>query len=181
MKIGIIRHAKVNYRNPFFSTGELFNKGRIDYDSAAVAEAALKIRQEDFPVCYVSSKQRALDTAKAIYPGKIEVTDELVEIPTTALFLLKKNLPSSLRSVIGRIAWFINYSKMPETRKQSNERARKFLTTLLKETHQDVLLITHGFFMQSLRHELRKLGFKGHCPYLPPNAKLYVFEKEVKK
>ena len=178
MKIGIIRHAKVLYHDPFFSTGELFNKGRIDYDSAAVAAAALRIRQEDFPVCYVSSRPRAVATAKAIYPGIPITTDELIEVPTTALFLLKKNLPSALRSVIGRIAWFFNYSKMPETRRQSNERARKFLASLLKETEEDVLLITHGFFMQSLRHELRKLGFKGYCPYLPPNAKLYVFERK---
>jgi len=178
MKIGLIRHAKVLHRDPFFSTGELFNKGRIDYDSAAVGEVALKIRQEDFPQCYVSSRPRAVATAKAIYPGKFIITDELVEVPTMALFLLKKNLPSALRSVIGRIAWFYNDSKMPETRRQSNERARRFLTSLLRETQQDALLITHGFFMQSLRHELKKLGFKGHCPYLPPNAKLYVFQRK---
>ena len=29
-----------------------------------------------------------------------------------------------------------------------------------------------------LVHELRKAGFHGHCPLNPPNAKLYVFERE---
>ncbi|MEO5675900.1 MAG: histidine phosphatase family protein [Chitinophagales bacterium] len=178
MKIGLIRHAKVLCRDPFFSNGELFNMGRKAYDSSAVAEAIIRIRQEDFPVCYVSTRLRAIATAKAIYPGNFITTDELVEVTSTAIFLLKMNLPSSLRSVIGRVGWFFNYHKMPETRFQSNERARKFLTGLITGTHQDTLLVTHGFFMQSLRHELRKLGFKGHCPYFPPNAKLYIFEKK---
>ena len=178
MRIGLIRHAKVLHRDPFFSTGEIFTKGRTDYDAAAIAEATFKIKQEDFPLCYASSRQRAVDTAKAIFPGPFKITDELIEVPTLALFLLKMHLPSALRSVIGRIAWFFNYHKMPETRKQSNERARKFLTHLLAETDQDVLLVTHGFFMQTLRHELRNLGFKGDCPYLPPNTKLYIFERK---
>src|SRR6185503_20842283 len=97
-------------------------------------------------------------------PGTFTITDEIIEVRNSALFLLRIHLPSALRSVIGRIAWFFNYHKMPETKKQSNQRAQKFLTHLLETvTDQNVLLVTHGFFMQSLRHELRKLGFKGHC------------------
>jgi broad specificity phosphatase PhoE len=178
MKIGIIRHGNVLYKDPFFSTGKTFDAGRVAYDAAAISESSIRIRAEDFPLCYVSSKQRTLDTAKLIYPSSFVVSDELIEVRNSALFLLRLHLPSALRSVIGRIAWFFNYHKMPETRIQSNQRAQKFLTALLEIVHdQNVLLVTHGFFMQSLRHELRKLGFKGHCPYFPPNAKLYVFEK----
>ncbi|HYV95463.1 MAG TPA: histidine phosphatase family protein [Chitinophagales bacterium] len=178
MKVGIIRHGNVLYRDPFFSTGKTFDAGRVAYDAAAIAKTTLKIMAEDFPVCYVSSKQRAIDTANLIYPGTFMITDEIIEVRNSALFLLKIHLPSALRSVIGRIAWFFNYHKMPETRMQSNQRAQKFLAHLVETTEQNVLLVTHGFFMQSLRHELRKLGFKGHCPYLPPNATLYVFEKK---
>lgn len=178
MKIGIIRHGNVLYRDPFFSTGKTFDSGRTAYDAAAIEETTLKIMDGDFPVCYVSSKQRAIDTAKLIYPGTFTITDEIIEVRNSALFLLRIHLPSALRSVIGRIAWFFNYHKMPETRIQSNERAQKFLTYLVATTQQNVLLVTHGFFMQSLRHELRKMGFKGHLPYLPPNAKLYIFEKK---
>jgi len=177
MKIGLIRHGNVLYHDPFFTTGKMFDQGRVAYDSAAIAESAIRISAEDFPVCYSSSKQRAMDTAKLIYPGLFVVTDEIIEVPNSALFLLRIHLPSALRSVIGRIAWFFNYHKMPETRIQSNERAQKFLTHVVETTQENVLLVTHGFFMQSLRHELRKMGFKGHCPYFPPNAKLYVFEK----
>ncbi len=178
MKIGIIRHGNVLYRDPFFSTGKMFNAGRVAYDTAQIGKSALKIRLEDFPECYVSSKQRAIDTAKLIYPGQFTITDKLIEVPNTAIFLLRIHLPSPLRAAIGRIAWYFNYYKMPETKEQTNARARQFLTDLVASTPQDVLLVTHGFFMQSLRHELKRLGFKGHCPYLPPNAKLFVFEKK---
>ena len=177
MKIGLLRHGNVLYRDPFFSTGKRFNEGRVAYDSAAIAESALRIRIEDFPVCYVSSKQRTINTAKLVYPGPFTITDELIEVPNSALFLLRIHLPSALRSVIGRIAWYFNYRKMPEIKKQSNERAEKILKMILATNDQNVLLVTHGFFMQSLRHQLRKLGFRGHCPYFPPNAKLYVFER----
>src|SRR6266446_8413448 len=113
MKIGLIRHGNVLYHDPFFSTGKMFNEGRVSYDAAAIVKSALKISAEDFPVCYVSPKQRAIDTAKLIYPGQFIIADELIEVPNSALFLLRIHLPSALRSVIGRIAWFINYHKMP--------------------------------------------------------------------
>ena len=177
MKIGLVRHGNVLYHDPFFTTGKTFDAGRVAYDTAEIAKTTLKIMAEDFPVCYASSKQRAIDTAKLIYPGTFIVTDELIEVPNSAFFLLRIHLPSSLRAAMGRLAWFFNYHKMPETRIQSNQRAQKFLSNLLATTQQNVLLVTHGFFMQSLRYELRKMGFKGHCPYAPPNAKLYVFEK----
>ncbi|MBA3649662.1 MAG: histidine phosphatase family protein [Chitinophagales bacterium] len=177
MNIGLIRHGRVLYRDPFFSIGESFNNYRTAYDESEILNPTLKISANDFPVCYVSSKKRALDTVKAIYDGDFKITDELVEVPNIAFFLLKLNLPSSLRSILGRIAWFINYHKMPETRRQSNLRAYKFLTQLVSENRENVLLVTHGFFMQSLRHELKKLNFKGKCPINPANATLYIFRK----
>jgi hypothetical protein len=177
MKIGMIRHAKVLYRDPFFSSGKSFDQFRINYDAGKIAEFSFKLSPGEFPVCYVSSKQRAIDTARVIYTGNFQITDDLIEIPNCAIFLLRLPLPSVLRSMIGRVAWFFNYSKMPETRKESNERARKFIATVLQTTQQDVLLVTHGFFMQSLRHELRKQGFKGKCPYNPRNNTLYIFER----
>lgn len=178
MKIGLVRHGNVSYKDSFFSSGKTFNEGRVAYDAAAISETALRIRIEDFPLCFVSARQRAIDTAKLIYPGKFTITEELTEVPNTAFFLLNIPLPSALRAVVGRIAWYFDYHKMPETRIQSNQRAEKFLTNLVQTTNENVLLVTHGFFMQSLRHELRRLGFKGHCPYFPPNVKLYVFEKK---
>jgi broad specificity phosphatase PhoE len=178
MKIGLIRHGKVLYRDPFFTTGKLFDQGRLNYDASDIVEATLKINPADFPVCYCSSKKRAVLTAKAIYPGIFHITDELIEVPNGALFPMEIKFPTLMRAAIGRVAWWLNYSKMPETRAQSNQRANHFLTHLLEETQQNTLLVTHGFFMQALQRELHKLGFKGHCPFYPPNAVLYTYERK---
>lgn len=178
MRIGIIRHAKVIYRNPFFSTGKRFDQSRHAYNASPVLPLNFKISVEEFPVCYASSMTRASNTATQFYKGDFIITNEIIEISNCAFWLRKINIPTFLRSASGRIAWLINYSKIPETRLQSNQRARKFLLSILNENKQDTLLVTHGFFMQSLRHELRQLGFKGYCPFMPPNGKLYLFERK---
>jgi broad specificity phosphatase PhoE len=180
MKIGLVRHAKVNYRDPFFSSGKLFDESRAIYDATPVETVALKIKAEDFPLCYVSSKPRAIETAKMIYNGNFIITDELVEVKSAAFFFQNVKIPSALRSVAGRIAWFFNYKKMPETRRESNRRARKFISRLLSESNEDTLLVTHGIFMYCLKNELRKQGFKGRVPFFPGNALLFVFEKPGK-
>ncbi len=178
MRIGIIRHAKVLYRDPFFSTGKKFDQSRLMYNASPVLPLNLKITVKKFPICYASSMTRASDTATQIYEGDFIITNEIIEISNYAFWLRKINIPTFIRSASGRIAWLLNYSKMPETRLHSNQRARKFLLSILNENKQDILLVTHGFFMQSLRHELRQLGFKGYCPFMPPNGKLYVFERK---
>lgn len=177
MKIGLIRHARVNYRSKFFTTGKTFNEGRVTYDATAVNKVELKIMPEEFPVCYVSSLPRAIETAKMIYSGAYIITDDLREVRSTSLFFQNLHAPTLFRTLLGRAAWFFNHSKMPETRGQSMQRAQKFITRLLALPHQDTLLITHGFFMQCLKHELKKQGFKGRGPYFPKNVSLYVFVK----
>jgi broad specificity phosphatase PhoE len=177
MKIGMIRHGKVQHRDPFLTTADEFEASRKKYYEASIETFNLTITPEAFPVCYVSSLKRTQDTAKIVYLGKFQTTDELIEIPNRAFFLQKIKIPTFIRAASGRIGWFVNSSKVPETRKQSDERATKFLSLILKETDKDVLLVTHGFFMHSLAHALYELGFKGHLPLSVPNVKLFVFEK----
>lgn len=178
MKIGLIRHAWVNYRSKLFTTGKAYNNGRIVYDTTAVDNANLKINSEDFPVCYVSSQSRTIETAKMIYNGTFTITDELKEVKSTSLFLQNIPVPTLFRTLMGRAAWFLNNSKMPETKEQSMQRAQNFISNILSLTHRDTLLITHGFFMQCLKHELKKQGFKGRGSYFPKNVSLYVFENK---
>ena len=177
MKIGLIRHAKVIYSEAFFSSGKLFDEARKLYDISPVKVIELKIKTEDFPVCYVSTHVRAVETAKMIYDKIFITTSDLIEVPNAALYLKKANLPSILRSIIGRIAWYFNLKKMPETKNQGMERADKFIDRILSETNQNILLVTHGFFMHCLKKKLHKDGFKGHLPFFPKNNFLYLFER----
>jgi broad specificity phosphatase PhoE len=178
MKIGLLRHAKVIHRESFFSKGKIFDESRIRYDISPVELIKLKIKAQDFPLCYVSSQHRAVETAKMVYNGKFIITDDLIEVPSAAVLLFNVNLPTFIRSIIGRIAWFFNYQKMPETRKETTERAGRFINLILQLKSQNILLITHGFFMHSLKKELRKHGFKGYLPFFPRNGFLYLFKNK---
>jgi broad specificity phosphatase PhoE len=112
-----------------------------------------------------------------IYAGDFEIREELIEVLNAGVFLKMTNLPSILRSIIGRIAWYFNYSGMPETREQSSARAQKFLSELMALPEKNTLIITHGFFMHTLKHQLRKHGFRGRLSMIPKNGHPYVFER----
>ncbi len=178
MKIGIVRHARVNYRYKRFTTGVTFIEGRNAYDTAQTAITKLEIKAADFPVCYTSSQPRALQTANMIYPGPVIISDDLVEVMSASFFLAKLHLPTLLRKIFSRVAWYFNFKMMPETRSQTMQRAERFLDMILSNNNTDVLIITHGFFMFCLKRVLYNHGFRGHVPLFPKNAVLYILEKK---
>ena len=177
MKILPIRHLKVISKRPVFLTAKQFDEDRLLYDKSEIKSTQFKIKTKDFPVCYVSSVKRAVETAKMIYEGKYIISDDLIEVRNAGVFMKSASLPAFLRSLIGRLAWYFNYSKMPETRIQSEARAKKFVTEMLSIEHENTLVITHGFFMHSLKRELRSQGFHGNISLFPKNGHPYVFEK----
>ncbi len=178
MKIGIVRHAKVNYRYKRFTTEITFTEGRKAYDTAQTAITKLEIKAADFPVCYSSSQPRALQTANMIYPGPVIISDDLVEVLSASFLLAKLNLPTLMRKIFSRIAWYFNFKMMPETRSQTMHRAERFVDMMLAEKNTDVLIITHGFFMFCLKRVLYRHGFRGHVSLFPKNAVLYMLEKK---
>lgn len=178
MKILLIRHLKVIAKTPFFLTATQFDAGRVIYDNADIEATDFKISTVDFPLCFVSPKKRALETAKLIYAGKYLVRDELVEVLNAGVFVKMTSLPAVMRSIIGRIAWYFNNSDMPETRMQSTARAEKFISELLSKTDQNAIVISHGFFMHLLQKQLRKNGFKGRISFIPKNGHPYIFERK---
>src|SRR5438046_2816779 len=123
LKIGLIRHAKIFYRDPPCTNGKTFDEAADAYDAAPVEEINLKIAASDFPLCFCSSKRRAIKTAEMIYNPTFIITGELDEVKNAAFFLKKIKVDTRFRKVMGRIAWFFNYHNMPETRRQSRERA----------------------------------------------------------
>jgi len=178
MKILLIRHLKVIAKTPFFLTAQQFDEGRALYDKADIMSTKFKISPQDFPRCFVSPKKRAVETAKLIYAGEYLIREELVEVLNAGVFVKMSSLPAVMRSIIGRIAWYFNFSQMPETRLQSTVRAKKFISELLSGTDQNTIVISHGFFMHILQRELRKNGFRGRISFIPKNGHPYVFERK---
>jgi broad specificity phosphatase PhoE len=177
MKVVLIRHLKVVVRRRYFLTGKQFDEGMVLYDAGDIAGTEFKISPGDFPVCYTSTMKRAVETAKLIYAGKFVSTDDLVEVKNASSFMRIVSIPGLIRSLAGRIAWYMNAAHMPETRRQSNARAKKFIDALLAHTQADTLVVTHGFFMHCLKDEIKKNGFKGKLPLFPKNGHPYVFER----
>ena len=176
MKILLIRHLKVIAKRPVFLTATQFDEDRILYDQAEIEATQFKIKAEDYPVCYVSPVKRAVETAKMIYEGKYIVSEDLIEVRNAGVFLKLTSLPAFFRSIVGRIAWYFNYIQMPETRLQSESRAKKFISEMLAIEKENTLVVTHGFFMHCLKRELRKNGFRGKVSLFPKNGHPYVFE-----
>jgi broad specificity phosphatase PhoE len=177
MKILLIRHLKVISKRAPFLTAKQFDDDRILYDKAEIEATQFKIKTEDYPVCYVSTVKRAVETAKMIYEGKYILSEDLVEVRNAGVFLKMSSLPAFFRSLIGRLAWYFNYSKMPETRIQSEARAKIFVAEMLSLENKNTLIITHGFYMHCLKRELRKHGFRGKVSLFPKNGHPYVFER----
>jgi hypothetical protein len=178
MKIVLIRHLKVIIKRRFFVTGAQFEHGLMLYDASEISKTEFKIKPEDFPVCYASSKKRAVETAKLIYAGAVVVSDDLIEVKSASSFLKRIHIPGFMRAITARILWYFNYPKLPEIRKHSIARARRFVDTVLDGSDQDTLIVTHGFFMHSLKMVLREKGFRGKIPVFPKNGHPYVFERK---
>ena len=119
---------------------------------------------------------RARNTAEMVYDGMPVTWPDLAEVENTPFFLKWIPFPTVLRKIASRIAWFFNYRKLKETRRQSMERARHVIDGLLKGEPANTLLVTHGFFMRCLQAELRKFGFRGNIGISPNHAEVYVFE-----
>ena len=175
MKIALLRHARVYFKEPLFSTAATYIRNRILYDISRIDPTTTRVSRAQYPECYVSSMCRARTTAAIVYDGTPSIWPELSEVENTPVGFPNWFLPTTIRKVISRVAWFFNYRKMVETRSESMARARDVVYALLHD-HADTLLVTHGFFMRCLQHELHKSGFRGSIGFSPRNAELYVFE-----
>jgi len=80
MKIGLIRHFKVNYPpQKIFMNSDDFKRSMDDYDSSPVISKEINVDPNDWDICYTSTMSRAITTAKAFYPGKIVLTEDIRE------------------------------------------------------------------------------------------------------
>jgi broad specificity phosphatase PhoE len=179
MKIGLFRHFKVDHRSPGFCNSEEYDKSCLDYEHGKIIiPGRIHRLSGEYGVCYVSSKQRAVDTARLVYEGEIIITDKLVEIPLRAIYNTKLKLPFKLWNIINRTGWLFNSKRVPETKSQSLERVDRFLADLMtgKNNSASVLIVSHGLFLATLQIQLSKMGFKGEPFFRADHGVLYEFE-----
>jgi len=181
MRIGIIRHFKVNYRKRFFMTSNQFKEWEENYNKSDVIKKDIELMGIKWDKCYASTLIRAIITAKHVYKEDIVKTDLIRETIIDPIFKSSFKLPYWFWAVGGRLAWYFNHKSQEENKTITREKARKFVDQLQenakREDSENILVVTHGFFMYSLQKELKKRGFIGKMVTSPKNGVLYLYKK----
>lgn len=182
MKIGIIRHFKVNYKKKFFMTSAEFKEWEQNYNESDVIEKDIELMGIKWDKCYSSTLIRAVVTARHAYKKDIVQSDLIRETIIDPVFKSSFKLPYWFWAVSGRVAWYFNHKSQQENRIITKDKAMRFVDLLQeeakKEGNENILIVTHGFFMYSLQKQLIKRGFTGRLIYSPKNGILYLYKKE---
>ena len=177
MRIGLIRHFKVDLKRNKLMTSKEYNEYMEQYDKAGVIVNELVI-DKDWDRCYCSSMSRAITTAKTVYHGEIILSDKLIEIPTAAFINFKFSLPYFLWGVLNRIAWISNLVSQPEKRQITLKRVNEIVDTILKVESGNILIVSHAGALHEIRKILLQKGFRGERFLGARNGKLYVYKRE---
>jgi broad specificity phosphatase PhoE len=86
-------------------------------------------------------------------------------------------IPSFLWSISSRIAWKLDHVSQLETATYTRKRAKEFLSKLDLNSNENILIVSHGFFLMTLINELKLLGFKGDIPRKMKNGYLYIIKE----
>ena len=182
MRIGIIRHFKVNCHKSLFMTSKEFKKWENNYNKSNVIKKDVNLMGIKWEKCYSSTLIRAIITANHVYKKDIVKNDLIRETIIDPIFKSDFKLPYWFWAVSGRIAWYFNCKSQEEIKIITEDKARKFVDLLLDEAKTEgteiVLIVTHGFFMYSLQRELKKRGFIGKFIYSPKNGVLCLHKRE---
>lgn len=177
MKIGLVRHFRVNLKKNRFMTSKEYNEYVRKYDISDVIPNEVVIDKE-WDKCYCSSMSRAITTAKTVYHGEIIITDKLVEIPSTAWRNTNIRLPYHLWVVLSRVAWFRNHMSQPEGRRVTLKRASEILDTILQEKDKNILIVSHAGTLYEIQKMLIRKDFRGDYFLKAGNGKLYAFQNK---
>lgn len=176
MKIGLVRHFKVmDQSERKWMLGQQFNKWVEHYNEADIQLAAYNGQEHVWDLCWSSDLSRAAHTAQWIYSGDITYTDQLREVDVAAVPLKGIKLHYILWLLLGRMAWHFNHHSQPEGRTSTLQRVKELLDLLESEDAAiNVLIVSHGLFMQVLVKELRRRGYKGPGMINPRHGELYI-------
>ena len=164
MKIVIIRHAEVDFVWSRRCSSKEFDSECGLYDSSPIKETVRSKPQIRYSKIYISILSRSHDTAEKLFPNEEYIRSELInEVPLGSSFDTKRELPLWFWNTTGRLQWFFNCKRQSEGRKQTIERARRFVQ-MICEDNADCVIISHGFFMHTLIKEIKKAGFKTNNP-----------------
>ena len=163
-------------------TSKEFKEWEENYNKSDVIRNNVELRGIKWDKCYSSTLIRAIVTAQHVYKGNIVKNDLIRETIIDPIFKSNFKLPYWFWAVSGRLAWYFNHKSQEENKILTKDKARKFVETLLDEAKiegtENILIVTHGFFMYSLQKELKKRGFIGKLITSPKNGALYLYKNK---
>lgn len=178
MKIGLVRHFKVVSPHGKKKLNSVeFNEYMSGYDIYPVKPNDIIIDSNEWDVCYASTLSRAQTTAKTIFEGEILTTSLIIEVPLSAFIKTNTRLHYMIWLIVGRIAWLLSLKSQSDGKPQTLSRIDEFIKQIENSGYQNILIVSHGFFMKVFVRELQKRGFKGDLDFSPKNGKLYRLEK----
>lgn len=175
MRIGLLRHFKVNCPHKRMMTSEEFRQWSEQYEHAKVIKNKVEMYGSKWDICYVSDLPRAITTAKDVYSGHLNI-DRLLREVDNAPFIHSERikLPFEIWHVCGRLAWYFKSKSQPETREETGKRIKAFLDKI-DWTQENVLIVFHGFMIYNFQKELKKRGFEGEKVRRVKNGVLYQY------
>lgn len=181
MRIGLLRHFKVNCPHKKMMTSSEFREWSEKYEVSRVMEKEVEMYGINWDICYVSDLPRAITTAKAVYSGNLKIDKLLREVDNAPFIHTERiRLPFEIWHICGRLAWYFKSESQPETIVGTRKRIIKFLDQI-DWTKENILIVFHGFMLYNFQKELRKRGFTGEKLKLVKNGVLYEYIREEKK
>ncbi len=181
MRIGLLRHFKVNCPHKKMMTSKEFREWSEKYEVSKVIKNKVEMYGIEWDICYASDLPRAITTAKEVYCGNL-IIDKLLREVDNAPFIHTERikLPFEVWHVCGRLAWYFKSRSQPENIRQTRQRINEFLDRI-DWSQENVLIVFHGFMLYNLQKELRKRGFEGEKVKIVKNGVLYEYIREEQK
>ena len=178
MRIGLLRHFKVNCPHKKMMTSKEFREWSEKYEVSKVIKNKVDMYGIEWDICYVSDLPRAITTAREVYSGNL-IIDKLLREVDNAPFIHtdRLKLPFEIWHVCGRLAWYFKSKSQPENVKQTRKRINDFLNHI-DWSKENILIVFHGFMLYNFQKELRKRSFKGEKIKMVKNGVLYEYIRE---
>lgn len=176
MKIGLLRHFKVNLKYPrhiLVTYDEVFNW----YEKYGTADVLIKdvdMCGVEWQKCFASPLKRASVTSKTVYKGEITVVDELKELDVLPVLKGTRRKPFLLWGLMLKI----RSTQSNYITQEFEAKVSAFLEGILKNNNCDILIVCHGFVMTYMQKLLMEKGFKGKNFFIPNYNKIYIYEKK---
>lgn len=177
MRIGLVRHFKVNYPYLKFVTSSQFKKWIKQPHIEEFKKIYISLGEIKWQKCYSSDLPRAIKTAETIYKGEIIKTKLLREVPVSPIIKTNLKIPYALWAFLGRVAWLGLHKSQIEKRTETKKRAMDFIESILDYNESNILIVSHGFMMFYLQKALLKNEFRGKKFVNAKHGTIYIYEK----